>query len=266
MLLLLLLQLLLLHPEPVLCTARAMALIPAPLLRVSILLAYFSVLCAYRAVDIPAQQTYGGSWKFLTYINVVIQTCFFAVAVLGDASKFLHKGGSGLAMDQQLTKLTRLRDRIFTVLAFPIGTFVVIAFWAMYSWDREMVHPQVLDSFIPAWLHHGMHRAALPALGDPHDATSLPKQSHGPPRHHSLQRRLRRLGSVGAASSWDLRLPTPGTARTSCAGCPSRSCRARSRLSLRRWGEIRQLRLGERRGDFQIGLTLSHSRKRSHLK
>ncbi|XP_075930155.1 androgen-induced gene 1 protein isoform X6 [Petromyzon marinus] len=177
-----------------LCTARAMALIPAPLLRVSILLAYFSVLCAYRAVDIPAQQTYGGSWKFLTYINVVIQTCFFAVAVLGDASKFLHQGGSGLAMDQQLTKLTRLRDRIFTVLAFPIGTFVVIAFWAMYSWDREMVHPEVLDSFIPAWLHHGMHRAALPALGDPHDATSLPKQSHGPPRHRSLQRRLHRLG------------------------------------------------------------------------
>ncbi|XP_078712855.1 androgen-induced gene 1 protein isoform X2 [Lampetra fluviatilis] len=91
----------------------------------------------------------------------VIQTCFFAVAVLGDASKFLHKGGSGLAMDQQLTKLTRLRDRIFTVLAFPIGTFVVIAFWAMYSWDREMVHPQVLDSFIPAWLHHGMHSTVL---------------------------------------------------------------------------------------------------------
>ncbi|XP_032829735.1 androgen-induced gene 1 protein isoform X2 [Petromyzon marinus] len=144
-----------------LCTARAMALIPAPLLRVSILLAYFSVLCAYRAVDIPAQQTYGGSWKFLTYINVVIQTCFFAVAVLGDASKFLHQGGSGLAMDQQLTKLTRLRDRIFTVLAFPIGTFVVIAFWAMYSWDREMVHPEVLDSFIPAWLHHGMHSTVL---------------------------------------------------------------------------------------------------------
>ena len=48
-----------------------MALIPCQVLRVAILLSYFSVLCNYKAIDMPAHQTYGGSWKFLTFIDLV---------------------------------------------------------------------------------------------------------------------------------------------------------------------------------------------------
>lgn len=52
-----------------------MALIPSQILRVAILLSYFSVLCNYKAIDMPAHQTYGGSWKFLTFINLVSENC-----------------------------------------------------------------------------------------------------------------------------------------------------------------------------------------------
>lgn len=48
-----------------------MALVPGQVLRVAILLSYFSILCNYKAIDMPAHQTYGGSWKFLTFINLV---------------------------------------------------------------------------------------------------------------------------------------------------------------------------------------------------
>lgn len=48
-----------------------MALVPCQVLRVAILLSYFSILCNYKAIDMPAHQTYGGSWKFLTFINLV---------------------------------------------------------------------------------------------------------------------------------------------------------------------------------------------------
>lgn len=52
--------------------ARAdMALIPSQVLRAAILLSYFSILCHYKALDMPAHQTYGGSWKFLTFIDLV---------------------------------------------------------------------------------------------------------------------------------------------------------------------------------------------------
>ncbi|XP_064412090.1 androgen-induced gene 1 protein isoform X1 [Latimeria chalumnae] len=47
-----------------------MALIPSQVLRLAILLSYFSILCNYKAIDMPAHQTYGGSWKFLTFINL----------------------------------------------------------------------------------------------------------------------------------------------------------------------------------------------------
>lgn len=50
---------------------RKMALIPSQILRVAILLSYFSILCNYKAIDMPAHQTYGGSWKFLTFIDLV---------------------------------------------------------------------------------------------------------------------------------------------------------------------------------------------------
>ena len=48
-----------------------MALIPSQVLRIAILLSYFSILCHYKALDMPAHQTYGGSWKFLTFIDLV---------------------------------------------------------------------------------------------------------------------------------------------------------------------------------------------------
>ncbi|XP_075720455.1 androgen-induced gene 1 protein isoform X3 [Rhinoderma darwinii] len=47
-----------------------MALIPCQVLRVAILLSYLSVLCHYKAIEMPAHQTYGGSWKFLTFIDL----------------------------------------------------------------------------------------------------------------------------------------------------------------------------------------------------
>lgn len=52
-----------------------MALIPSQVLRVAILLSYFSILCHYKALDMPAHQTYGGSWKFLTFIDLVSFHC-----------------------------------------------------------------------------------------------------------------------------------------------------------------------------------------------
>ncbi|KAM9004513.1 androgen-induced gene 1 protein isoform 7-T7 [Sarcophilus harrisii] len=47
-----------------------MALIPCQVLRVAILLSYCSILCNYKAIEMPAHKTYGGSWKFLTFIDL----------------------------------------------------------------------------------------------------------------------------------------------------------------------------------------------------
>ncbi|KAI4539208.1 hypothetical protein MG293_010600 [Ovis ammon polii] len=50
-----------------------MALVPCQVLRVAILLSYCSILCNYKAIEMPSHQTYGGSWKFLTFIDLSCQ-------------------------------------------------------------------------------------------------------------------------------------------------------------------------------------------------
>ncbi|XP_039202757.1 androgen-induced gene 1 protein isoform X3 [Crotalus tigris] len=133
-----------------------MAIVPGQVLRVAILLSYFSILCNYKAIDMPAHQTYGGSWKFLTFINLVVQAIFFGICVLTDLSSLLTKGNDNQEQQRQLRKLISLRDWMMAVLAFPIGVFVVLMFWSIYIYDRELVYPKLLDNFIPTWLNHGM--------------------------------------------------------------------------------------------------------------
>ncbi|XP_042318347.1 androgen-induced gene 1 protein isoform X3 [Sceloporus undulatus] len=103
-----------------------MALVPCQVLRVAILLSYFSVLCNYKAIDMPAHQTYGGSWKFLTFINLVIQAVFFGICVLTDLSSLLTKGNDSQEQERQLRKLISLRDWMMAVLAFPIGVHTTV--------------------------------------------------------------------------------------------------------------------------------------------
>ncbi|XP_041716505.1 androgen-induced gene 1 protein isoform X2 [Coregonus clupeaformis] len=103
-----------------------MALIPSQVLRVAILLSYFSILCNYKAIDMPAHQTYGGSWKFLTFIDLVIQAVFFGMCVLTDLSSLLTKGSESQEQERQLRKLIGLRDWMMAVLAFPVGVHTTV--------------------------------------------------------------------------------------------------------------------------------------------
>ncbi|XP_037700305.1 androgen-induced gene 1 protein isoform X1 [Choloepus didactylus] len=141
-----------------------MALVPCQVLRAAILLSYCSVLCNYKAIEMPSHQTYGGSWKFLTFIDLVIQAVFFGICVLTDLSSLLTRGSGSREQERQLKKLIALRDWVLAVLAFPVGIFVVVVFWIIYAYDREMIYPKLLDNFIPGWLNHGMHTTVLPFI------------------------------------------------------------------------------------------------------
>ncbi|XP_037700306.1 androgen-induced gene 1 protein isoform X2 [Choloepus didactylus] len=149
-----------------------MALVPCQVLRAAILLSYCSVLCNYKAIEMPSHQTYGGSWKFLTFIDLVIQAVFFGICVLTDLSSLLTRGSGSREQERQLKKLIALRDWVLAVLAFPVGIFVVVVFWIIYAYDREMIYPKLLDNFIPGWLNHGM--GVLGAPRDGHVGVPLP--------------------------------------------------------------------------------------------
>ncbi|XP_070217397.1 androgen-dependent TFPI-regulating protein isoform X2 [Bos mutus] len=97
----------------------------------------------------------GGQWKYLTFLNLVLQAIFFGVACLEDVLK-RTKGKKDIKF------VTAFRDLLFTTLAFPISTFVFLSFWILFLYDRELVYPKALDNIFPVWLNHGMHTFILP--------------------------------------------------------------------------------------------------------
>ncbi|XP_013383835.1 androgen-induced gene 1 protein-like isoform X1 [Lingula anatina] len=106
-------------------------------------------------------QTYGGPWKFLTFWNELINTFYFGIALLNDLCG--SNAGPEDGKDKHST-LQKFRDRMYSILAFPIGAFVVASFWSLYAVDRELVYPAELDKIIPSWLNHVMHTTVLPFL------------------------------------------------------------------------------------------------------
>ncbi|XP_010893603.1 androgen dependent TFPI regulating protein 1 [Esox lucius] len=108
----------------------------------------------------PGAKSYGGRWKYLTFLNLVLQTLFFGLVVLIDIIHLILPS-KNLRCGVPLF-LVKLRDTIFTILAFPLGAFVFLSFWSIYHYDRELVYPKILDDIIPIWLNHALHTVILP--------------------------------------------------------------------------------------------------------
>ncbi|XP_073895187.1 androgen-dependent TFPI-regulating protein isoform X2 [Macaca fascicularis] len=91
----------------------------------------------------------GARWKYLTLLNLLLQTIFYGVTCLDDVLKRI-KGRKDIKF------LTAFRDLLFAILAFPVSTFVFLAFWILFLYNRDLIYPKVLDTVIPAWLNHAM--------------------------------------------------------------------------------------------------------------
>lgn len=84
-----------------------------------------------------------------------MQTIFYGVTCLDDVLKRI-KGRKDIKF------LTAFRDLLFATLAFPVSTFVFLAFWILFLYNRDLIYPKVLDTVIPAWLNHAMHTFIFP--------------------------------------------------------------------------------------------------------
>ncbi|CAG4952003.1 unnamed protein product [Colias eurytheme] len=117
----------------------------------------FSYGCYYdfMYVRVPSTSTsvtpFGGKFKYLTYLNAMLQTAYFTVALLNDLI------GTDEPMPSNKPFIRRLKDTVFSSLAFPLSMFVGITFWGIYAVDRELILPKVMDAYFPFWLNHVMH-------------------------------------------------------------------------------------------------------------
>ncbi|XP_045365555.1 androgen-dependent TFPI-regulating protein isoform X1 [Camelus bactrianus] len=97
----------------------------------------------------------GGQWKYLTFLNLLLQAIFYGVACLEDVLKITTG-------KKDIKFVTAFRDLLFTTLVFPISTFVFLSFWSLFLYDRELVYPKALDDIFPVWLNHALHTFILP--------------------------------------------------------------------------------------------------------
>ncbi|XP_074532534.1 androgen-dependent TFPI-regulating protein [Halichoeres trimaculatus] len=100
----------------------------------------------------PGIFVYGGPWKYLTFLNLLLQMSFFGLAALSDLQ------------EKSDSFLNRCKDLLFSVFVFPVGSFVVLLFWTIFIYDRELVYPATIDAFFPPWMNHAMHTFVLPVL------------------------------------------------------------------------------------------------------
>ena len=108
-------------------------------------------------LKLPGRPSFGGQWKYLTFINLWIQLIYFSV------SFFNNFIGSQATDSTKASKLQKCRDYLFATLAFPIGQFVGIIFWVLFHIDRELVFPLHYDNFFPNYINHAMHTTVIPA-------------------------------------------------------------------------------------------------------
>ncbi|XP_045118467.1 androgen-induced gene 1 protein-like isoform X1 [Portunus trituberculatus] len=100
-------------------------------------------------------QIIGGRWKYLTYIDLVLQCSFFGLCVLNDLL------GSETVVANKRSFLQKLRDFVLTTLVVPLGVFIPLIFWGLYAVDRDLIFPVSMDAWFPSWLNHLMHTLPL---------------------------------------------------------------------------------------------------------
>ncbi|XP_063829533.1 androgen-induced gene 1 protein-like [Ostrinia nubilalis] len=109
----------------------------------------------YTYVRIPSTSStvtsFGGKFKYLTFLDAMLQTIYFTVAFAND----LIGNNEPSPSDKPLIR--RCKDTIFSCLAFPLASFVGVLFWGIYAVDRELILPRSLDPYFPLWLNHVMH-------------------------------------------------------------------------------------------------------------
>ncbi|XP_050309181.1 androgen-dependent TFPI-regulating protein-like [Anthonomus grandis grandis] len=89
--------------------------------------------------------------KFLTYWDAILQSIFFTICFLNDII------GSNESTPKKAPLIRKVKDIVFSSLAFPLSMFVGLSFWGLYLIDRELIFPTILDKYFPSWLNHLMH-------------------------------------------------------------------------------------------------------------
>ncbi|XP_031551418.1 androgen-dependent TFPI-regulating protein-like [Actinia tenebrosa] len=100
-------------------------------------------------LDFDAYKIFGGRFKFLTFLNMILQWIYFTSSVVSDVQFFIKKRKSEVS--------SYLCDLLFAAWVFPIGLIVTLLFWGLYMVDPYSCQNEKEAKLTPVWLNHYMH-------------------------------------------------------------------------------------------------------------
>ena len=111
-----------------------------------------SAYCYYG--DVFRTPSYGGQWKYLSYINLYVKLLYFCLCCNVTFFQLLHLRSYAAAING-------FKDFIYASVYLRYCCAVYVSFWAVYFIDRELVHPTYLDDILPQWANHLLHTSIL---------------------------------------------------------------------------------------------------------
>lgn len=105
-------------------------------------------------LDFDAYKIFGGRFKFLTFLNMILQWIYFTSSAVSDVQYFIKKRKSEVS--------SYLCDLLFAAWVFPVGLVVSLLFWGLYMVDPYSCQNEKEAKLLPVWLNHYMH--TFPAI------------------------------------------------------------------------------------------------------
>lgn len=102
----------------------------------------------HTQLGLEAHETYGGRFKFLTFINMVFQLLYYNMSTV---TKFQH------LIKKKAQLFEWICDIFFSSFAFPLGIIVCLLYWGLYAVDPHSCTTEEEARIIPRWLNHYMH-------------------------------------------------------------------------------------------------------------
>ena len=108
----------------------------------------------FRILGSHEHHMFGGRTKYLTFLDLNLQTFYFLLMSILTLSQILNL---------KMKLLRKFCNFLYVSLVFPIGAFVFLSFWSIYSVDRELIWPKRIEAIVPIYQNHIRH--TLPLFG-----------------------------------------------------------------------------------------------------
>ena len=107
--------------------------------------------------------SYGGRFKFLTFINLLLSVSYYGYAVILDCLPTGLSGRKNRETDCLKTAMVKFRDSIFGSILFPVSSIVTLAFWGVMMVNPELMLQRRVQHIIPVhgFYNHCAHTAPV---------------------------------------------------------------------------------------------------------